>query len=55
MKNHCGKILEKTSANICRQVPGVKNPADIASRGSAVSNFGDERAKLAERLREVAW
>ena len=41
VKNHCRKILEKTPANIWRHVPGVENPADIASRGSTVNNLGD--------------
>ena len=41
VKNHCRKILEKTSAQMWRHVPGVENPADIASRGCNAADLGD--------------
>jgi hypothetical protein len=41
VKNHCRKVLEKTSAEMWRHVPGVENPADVASRGSKASDLGD--------------
>ena len=41
VKNHCRKVLEKTSAQMWRHVPGVENPADIASRGCKAADLGD--------------
>ena len=42
VRNHCNKILENTSKAMWRHVPGVLNPADIASRGATVSALGED-------------
>ena len=41
VRNHVGKILEKTSREIWRHVPGIENPADVASRGATAATLGD--------------
>ena len=56
VRNHCNKILEKTSRVTWRHVPGIQNPADIASRGAVVSALGDNWWKGPEWLQdEEKW